>query len=1072
MQLTLNLFGPPDIQLDGEPLAGLSSDKVRALLFYLAVEVDRAHRRESLAGLLWPDYPERSARTNLSNALSNLRTALGDRETAVPFFHVSREAIQFNAQCDASVDAAAFEDLVERGEWEEAIVLYRGPFLEGFSLSDSPPFEHWTLVVRERLQRQMMAALEGLTAKSEARGDYSRAAKTARRQLELEPWHEGAHRALMRALALSGQRASALAQYEACVKILRDELDAAPSVETTALNEDIRADKVTPRKETPSRREEIPAPIEETPASPAMPALAPTGERRWATVLHAEVAASAALLDNLGPEAWLKQMENILQVLTSEVDRYGGQVIEQRQDGLTALFGLPVTHEDDAERALLAALAVQARSEPYRGEQARPKVHLRLGVDSGELLVTYAGGEQQLVGRVPALARRASVAADPGAVLVGENAYRLVRSLFEWDLVEVQATRGLYRPLARKALGGKGRGIEGLSSPLIGRDKEQSALRTAIDDLQRGIGGVVTLVGEAGIGKSRLVAELRKRVTGDQVQWVEGRCLSYGGSTAYLLWLDILRNVLHVAQDAPPAVVGNALRTRVQALCPDCFDAVYPYLCRLMSLPVGDEYRMIGNLQGESLRAGVFSAVQTLVEGAARQQPLVMVCEDLHWADPTSLALLEQVLAVTDRAALLLVCVFRPEVKHGCWRLKETAVRQYRHRHTDLWLDALSADESQSLVDHLLSLGLASRQPLWTRILDHAEGNPFYVEEILRALIDNGAIVYDDVAGQWQATREIADIRIPGTLHGVLTARIDRLPAETRRVLRLASVIGRVFLCRVLAEIACKESSLPLGDREASRQRREKSGVRVLDTQLLALQRQQLIRERARLPELEYVFKHELTREAAYNGLLKKERLLYHRQVAEALERLFPDRVDEQAGLLAHHWERAEEPQKAILYLLQAGELARTTYANEEAIDYYRRALNLLADTSLGTEQKRQRLTASSGLGIVYFGMGKVVEAEPLVREAIALGKEIGIPARELTRLYYWLGDTLWWQDYRDELIRMGEEGLALLGDDVESVEAALMNLLIQMGYAETDWDKVKEIVFKRIPFYPAFALL
>jgi DNA-binding SARP family transcriptional activator len=193
--LALYLLGPPEAYLDGEPVAGLASDKVRALLYYLALESDHAHRRESLAGLLWPDYPERSARTNLSNALSNLRTALGAREATPPYLHVSRETIQLNVQSDHRVDATAFGELVRRQQWKEAITLYRGPFLEGFSLPDSPAFEQWALVMRERLQHEVIATLERLTAKSEARGDYAHACESARRQLELEPWHEGAHRA-------------------------------------------------------------------------------------------------------------------------------------------------------------------------------------------------------------------------------------------------------------------------------------------------------------------------------------------------------------------------------------------------------------------------------------------------------------------------------------------------------------------------------------------------------------------------------------------------------------------------------------------------------------------------------------------------------------------------------------------------------------------------------------------------------------------------------------------------------------------------------------------------------------
>jgi predicted ATPase/DNA-binding SARP family transcriptional activator/tetratricopeptide (TPR) repeat protein len=239
-RLTLQLLGPPELTLDEQPLVGLASDKVRALLFHLAVERDRPHRRETLAGLLWPDYPERSARTNLSNALSNLRTALGDREADNPCLHVSREAIQFNDASDHWVDANAFTAFAALGEWEQAAALYRGPFLEGFSLSDSPAFEQWALVTRERLQREAIDALGQLTAQYEERGDLAQAIATTRRQLAIEPCHEEGQRALMRLLALDGQRSAALAQYEACVRALEEELDAAPSPETTALYDRIR----------------------------------------------------------------------------------------------------------------------------------------------------------------------------------------------------------------------------------------------------------------------------------------------------------------------------------------------------------------------------------------------------------------------------------------------------------------------------------------------------------------------------------------------------------------------------------------------------------------------------------------------------------------------------------------------------------------------------------------------------------------------------------------------------------------------------------------------------------------
>jgi ABC-type oligopeptide transport system substrate-binding subunit len=526
---------------------------------------------------------------------------------------------------------------------------------------------------------------------------------------------------------------------------------------------------------------------------------------------------------------------------------------------------------------------------------------------------------------------------------------------------------------------GKVRGIAGLESPLVGREAEFAALQEAVQRLRDGVGGLVTLVGEAGIGKSRLVAEVRnlphviaspysgeaipEKEGGDcfpvgpplsldkderpspganggekmprhrqtdgeifdndkPVAWVEGRCLSYGHSVAYLLWLDVLRALLGVSlEDAPPAVLER-LQERVQAACPDRFDDVYPYVARLVSLPLEDDLAAkLDDMDGQDLKAHTFQAVQTLIECAANQQPLVLVCEDLHWADPTSIELLEQVLPLTERAPLLLLCVFRPVKDHRCWRFRELAAQAHAERHTDLLLEALSAAESETLVANLLRIEDLP-EVLRERILSRAEGNPFYVEEVVRSLIDRGAIVQDPDTGRWTATREVADIPIPDTLQGVLMARIDRLQEEVKRVLQMASVIGRIFLYRVLEAIAEEK--------------------RRLDEHLLTLKYQEMIRERARIPELEYIFKHDLTREAAYNGLLKKARRVFHRQVAEALERLFPERIEEQLGLLAYHWEQARDAEKAAHYLERAGDQARLLYSHDEAIDYYERALVFL----------------------------------------------------------------------------------------------------------------------------------
>ena len=331
--------------------------------------------------------------------------------------------------------------------------------------------------------------------------------------------------------------------------------------------------------------------------------------------------------------------------------------------------------------------------------------------------------------------------------------------------------------------------------------------------------------------------------------------MSYTTNVAYQIWLDTLRGLLRLNAAASPEAAAQALRERVNTLCSDCADEVHPLLARMMSLPLtGEAEARLRGVEGEGLKVLTFRAVGTFLERAAQRTPLAMVCEDLHWADPTSLALLEHLLPLTDRVPLLVICVHRPEKDHGCWRIKETAERFYGHRHTDLWLDPLTEGESAELVGHLLRIeGLS--EALRAQILDRAEGNPFYVEEILRSLIDDGAIAYDELSGRWQAVREVSEFALPGTLRGVLVARIYRLPLGTRQVLQLASVVGRIFSQRVL-EAICSPIHRQ-GEEGASRQRVEGPCAEgVLDAHLVALQRAQMVRERSRVPEATYAFKH------------------------------------------------------------------------------------------------------------------------------------------------------------------------------------------------------------------------
>jgi predicted ATPase/DNA-binding SARP family transcriptional activator/class 3 adenylate cyclase len=976
--LSLHFLGTFEASLGGAPITAFESDKVRALLVYLAIENDRPQRREVLAGLLWPDMAERDARTNLRQALANLRKVLGDRESKTPFLQVTRQNIQFNTASDFKLDVKTFTDAITEtkshphphleecptcmNRLENAVQLYRGEFLEGFTL-DSDLFEAWVVVQREQLHIQVLDMLDHLAAYYEGKTEYGPAQQHAKRQVELEPWRESAHRQLMRAYALNGQRGRALAQYDSCRRILKEELRVEPESETTELYEQIQRGELKPATRV-SVEAAVQGPaellsVEQDLATPVKPTEVRIterpqavsqleGERRLVTILTSRVRASPRQQADMDIETWAEMMLDVIPVLEDAVQRFGGEVSQVREDGLLVLFGLSTAHEDDAERAVLTALEMEERFREIV-PNLPADMTLCVGISTGEVIATSIGDQHRTnaaLGRVTALAERMADAAEPGTVLVVESTYRLVEPLFEWKMVgryQVQGVRGslaVYRPLMHKDMQTKGRGIEGLTSVLVGRDREFQALQAAVESVRRGMGGIVTVVGEAGIGKSRLVAEVKRWALGEEndVIWLEGRCLSYATNVAYHLWTDILRGWLGITEEAQTENIATALRTRVREVCSDVVGEVYPFLASLLSLPLDEaSTARVRGIEAGGMQVLTYRAFETLLEYAAQQKPLVLVCEDLHWADPTSLTLLEHLLPLTDRAPLLLVCVMRPVTGHSSWQIKELVARDYRHRYTDLRLEALTDSESGELIGNLLRIEELPSE-LRERILERAEGNPFFLEEILRSLIEDEAIKYETLTdpstgeetGHWVATGEVDDLSIPNTLHGVLTARIDRLEPGTKRVLQLASVIGRTFAFGVLKALS------------------ENGETDELDMDVIKLQRAQLIREKARVPEREYIFKHVLTQEAAYSGLLKRERRTIHRKVAESIEKLYPERIAEQLGLLAYHWEQAGDTEQAVNYLQKAGEQAAAQYANAEAVDYFSRALGLVPTEKVG----------------------------------------------------------------------------------------------------------------------------
>ncbi len=710
------------------------------------------------------------------------------------------------------------------------------------------------------------------------------------------------------------------------------------------------------------------------------------GAHKTVTIVLADIKGSTDLAEQLPIETWVEVMNEVFKLLEAEVFRYGGEVNQFRGDGLLAFFGADTVHEDDPERAVRTALAMQAALTPFAAElHAREGVQLqlRVGVNTGEVIVTRVGNRQQhsedtAMGQAVALAARMETAAQPGTVLVSERTYRLTHAHFYWTSLGEILVKGIsqpitvYRPLAARDTPGKSRGIPGLIAALTGREHEMAQLQAALAQLQTHRGGILTLVGEAGLGKSRLLAELHADLSTEKVRWVEGYCLSYHLTSAYYLWTKVLQALLSVSTEDTPEMVQNALWERGQTLCPERFETDYPYLRALLLHPQAQHPQTALPDTEESAyqKERTFTAIRELLRGAARQQPLLIVCEDLHWADPTSLELLESVFELTTTLPLLLVCTLRPESTHASWRVRQLAALHYPTQYIAITLNPLTLDESAMLLSNLLHLE-ALPKAFKGRILEHAEGNPFYVEELTRSLLDSGAIRYDTTRGHWYATSEIAQLRVPETLQGVLMARIDRLAPGAKRVLQLAAVIGRSFSRRMIVQVLGQEEQL--------------------DVHLEQLQQLELIRRQERAPETHYTFKHTLTREAAYSSLLQKDRRALHRQTAEAFKKLYPDRLEEMHSLLAHHWEAAGEANRAIPHLIQAGDQATRQFANTEACTYFERALILARQTSLTLAEADIHYK----LSLAHRRQGNYTDARTHLEQALSLYQQFGNRRRE-----------------------------------------------------------------------------
>ncbi len=665
------------------------------------------------------------------------------------------------------------------------------------------------------------------------------------------------------------------------------------------------------------------------------------GERRVVTMLFCDVKGSTAAADKLDPEEWSEIINGAFEHMIKPVYTYEGTVARLMGDGILAFFGAPLSHEDDPQRAILAGLDMLASITPYRDQIMHEwgiDVNLRVGINTGLVVVGAVGSDLRMeytaLGDAINLASRMEQTAEPGSVRIAHDTYRLVGPLFEFEELGGIKVKGkdepvkAYRVLSRKVVGGRVRGIEGLHAEMVGREVELQTLSGVLADLKQGVGRIVSVLGEAGLGKSRLVSEAYdyfNQIPGLESHWHETNSLSYETNQAYGLFQRLIRLISGIDYDDAPRVMKKKLATIAEILP----EERRPRATRLFEALFGlDGDDGAPPLEGESFKRELSESIFEWWQLHFSEHPTVLVFDDMHWSDAASIDLLMDLLPLTTEIGLVVVCVMRAERRAPAWKIKTLADDEYHHRYTEVSLRPLSQSESNELVDRLLAVAEIP-DSLRANILEKSDGNPFFIEEVVRTLIENDVVIPEDrlVDGKttryWVATSDSSDFSIPDGLQSLLAARMDRLEEATRATLQLASVIGRNFYLRVLQAV-------------------DEDTPAELDMHVATLLRLDMIRESARVPEIEYAFRNPLAQEAVYKTILLKRRREFHRRVGEALEELYPERKEGYYGLLAHHFTLAGEHEKAIEYCRQAAQQAVAVYAYSEADHNLRTALDLV----------------------------------------------------------------------------------------------------------------------------------